>query len=142
MNKITVKKKKKNRKHLPCLISDRIFSTTNNMNFWQRLINFAFIFYSRWVVLPGVFTVHDSLARKYFGPGCPSTQSIIQNRSLLISSSLWLFQYPRPVFPNTVFVGPLHLPESTRPLSDVSLIQTFLSIYTPIYITYLYIYFF
>ncbi|XP_026676214.1 UDP-glucuronosyltransferase 2C1-like isoform X3 [Diaphorina citri] len=99
----------------PSYISEMIIGRTNKMSFYYRLEGYLYLLYARLVLAPRIFSAQDALAKKYFGSSCPSTKDMVRNRSLLLSSSMWIFEYTRPVFPNTIHVGPLHIGD-TKPL--------------------------
>ncbi|KAL1459346.1 hypothetical protein WDU94_011337 [Cyamophila willieti] len=100
----------------PSYIPEVIIGTTNTMSFWERLRSYLFFFYTKLITLRHMLQVHQKIANKYFGQDCPPIEKILQNRSLHLSSSSWIFEYARPVFPNTILVGPLHIPDTTKPL--------------------------
>lgn len=101
-------------------VSEMIIGRTNKMSFYYRLEGYLYLLYARLVLAPRIFSAQDALAKKYFGSSCPSTKDMVRNRSLLLSSSMWIFEYTRPVFPNTIHVGPLHIGD-TKPLPQVKL---------------------
>uniref|UniRef100_A0A8D9AUF6 UDP-glucuronosyltransferase n=1 Tax=Cacopsylla melanoneura TaxID=428564 RepID=A0A8D9AUF6_9HEMI len=102
----------------PSHIPEMMLPSTNVMSFWERLKGYLFFFYTRLITIPGLVQTQQKIANKYFGSNCPSVEKMVQNRSLLLSSSSWIFEYARPVFPNTIHVGPLHIPDTTKPLPE------------------------
>ncbi|KAI5709574.1 hypothetical protein M8J75_001314 [Diaphorina citri] len=91
---------------------------TNKMTFWERLQNHLFIFMMHIYLNTHVMKGQNELARKYFGhTGEPTLQQMDRNKSLLMMTNSWLYQYPRPVFPNTINVGPTHIGDP-KPLPE------------------------
>ncbi|KAI5745163.1 hypothetical protein M8J76_008776 [Diaphorina citri] len=91
---------------------------TNKMTFWERLQNHLFIFMMHIYLNTHVMKGQNELARKYFGhTGEPTLQEMDRNKSLLMMTNSWLYQYPRPVFPNTINVGPTHIGDP-KPLPE------------------------
>ncbi|KAL1453796.1 hypothetical protein WDU94_010109 [Cyamophila willieti] len=100
----------------PSYMGELFLGTTNKMSFLERFQNYLFYFYTKFIYVPAVFKRNDALVVKHFGANYPSVEKIIQNRSLLLVSSSWIFEYPRPLFPNTILVGPLHIEGTTKSL--------------------------
>uniref|UniRef100_A0A8D8X563 UDP-glucuronosyltransferase n=1 Tax=Cacopsylla melanoneura TaxID=428564 RepID=A0A8D8X563_9HEMI len=104
---------------LPCNPShmgEIMLGSTNKMNFYERVQNYMIYFYLKLVFARDLYKSNNELASKYFGPDCPPVEELAQKRSLLLTSSSWIFEYARPVFPNTILVGPLHIQDTTKPL--------------------------
>lgn len=56
-----------------------------------------------------IYPRHNALIRELFGDGLPSSYDLDRNKTLLIYSSDGIFGYPKPLTPNIVQVGPLHI---------------------------------
>lgn len=99
-------------------LSDLMLGTIDT--FWDRVRNHLFYIYVKLFEIPNIYNAQEALAKKYFGSDCPSVEHMVRNRTLLLSSSSWLFEHSRPVFPNTIHVGPLHIEGLERkPLPQV-----------------------
>ncbi|XP_017304098.2 UDP-glucuronosyltransferase 2B10-like [Diaphorina citri] len=91
---------------------------TNKMTFLERLQNYVFIFFMHFYMNRVVIQGQNELAKKYFNhTGKPTIQEMARNKSILLLTNSWLYQYPRPVFPNTINVGPTHIGD-TKPLPE------------------------
>lgn len=65
-----------------------------------------------------LFPKHDQLIKEVFGEGMPSAQQLELNKTLQIYSGNGLLSYPKPVTPNIVHIGPLHI-VPPKPLPEV-----------------------
>uniref|UniRef100_A0A8D8QFZ6 UDP-glucuronosyltransferase n=1 Tax=Cacopsylla melanoneura TaxID=428564 RepID=A0A8D8QFZ6_9HEMI len=99
----------------PSYVPDLMTGFTNKMSFLERFENYMFSLYMYIFINPKMFRIQDDLALKYFGLTSHSTIQLVQNKSLILSTTSWLYQYPRPVYPYTIIVGPTHI-GTTKPL--------------------------
>uniref|UniRef100_A0A8D8WM44 UDP-glucuronosyltransferase n=1 Tax=Cacopsylla melanoneura TaxID=428564 RepID=A0A8D8WM44_9HEMI len=99
----------------PSYVPDLMTGFTNKMSFLERFENYMFSLYMYIFINPKMFRIQDDLALKYFGLTSHSTIQLVQNKSLILSTTSWLYQYPRPVYPYTINVGPTHI-GTTKPL--------------------------
>ncbi|KAI5745672.1 hypothetical protein M8J76_013340 [Diaphorina citri] len=102
----------------PSYVPDLMIGFTNKMTFLERLQNYVFIFFMHFYMNRVVIQGQNELAKKYFNhTGKPTIQEMARNKSILLLTNSWLYQYPRPVFPNTINVGPTHIGD-TKPLPE------------------------
>lgn len=83
--------------------------TTDHMTFFERIHNIYFIivtsYYRYWIAYP----LSDQVIKKVFGEGLPSAYELDRNKSLLMYSCDPVMSYPKPLPPNVVLVGPMHI---------------------------------
>ncbi|XP_017299495.2 UDP-glucuronosyltransferase 2B31-like [Diaphorina citri] len=102
----------------PSYVPEVWMGFSDKMTFFERLQNYLFVFVTHYWIKTRVINGQTELARKYFGhTGKPSLEEMTRNRTLLLITSSWLYQFPRPVFPNTIHVGPTHIGD-TKPLPE------------------------
>ncbi|XP_022185112.2 UDP-glycosyltransferase UGT5 isoform X3 [Nilaparvata lugens] len=94
-----------NPSYIPCVSSEFVAPFT----FWQRLSNTVQTFYTsamfRYVYTPK----SDKLARQFFGDSMPPLQSLIVNYSLLLFNGHHSVNGVRPLLPNVVPIGGIHI---------------------------------
>lgn len=104
---------------IPSYIPSIIFPHDDRMTLWERFLNLyvELIFYhqSETCVKP----VNEKFYREIFGNVPYTSEELDYNRSLLLVSTDLSTGYPKPVQPNTIYVGPLHLKEP-KPLPQVN----------------------
>uniref|UniRef100_A0A8D8QFC2 UDP-glucuronosyltransferase n=1 Tax=Cacopsylla melanoneura TaxID=428564 RepID=A0A8D8QFC2_9HEMI len=98
----------------PSYVPDLAIGFTNKMSFLERAENYLFVLYMAILIRPEILKGQDDLALKYFGYA-DTTAKLAQNKSLVMLTTSWLYQYPRPVYPYTIIVGPTHI-GTTKPL--------------------------
>lgn len=89
------------------------------MSLLQRMDNLYMYLYTSYIVRPRIMNKQDLLMEKYFRTSGLSGQQLEENKTLLFLSTSWLMTYPRPIFPNMILLGPLHL-SKPKPLPQVS----------------------
>ncbi|XP_071453613.1 UDP-glucosyltransferase 2-like [Hetaerina americana] len=99
---------------LPSFVPNSFFSFADRMNFVERTINLMSVlgvnFYMNFFIYPG----HEKVARVYFGDIPPLTE-IMKRTSLILLNNHFTYNYPRPLTPNMIEVGGIHL-KSPNPL--------------------------
>jgi hypothetical protein len=92
--------------YLPQISSDY----GDRMNFWQRTLNTLSEIYLK---LGRVFYVtpqHGAILRKYFNSSnIPSISVLQKSTALLFFNQLFSIGYPKPLTPNTVETGGIHI---------------------------------
>jgi glucuronosyltransferase len=92
--------------YLPQLLSDY----GDRMNFWQRTFNTISEIYIRLGRIFYVIPKHDAILRKYFNSSnFPSISVLEKSTALLLINQHFSTWYPRPLMPNTVEVGGIHI---------------------------------
>lgn len=86
-------------------------------NFVQRMTNVYDYLYSH-VVFRWVDREATAIGRKYFGPDVPDADSVMRNTSLVFVNGHYTVDLPRPLLPNFVDIGGIHLVEP-KPLPKV-----------------------
>lgn len=78
-------------------------------------VRFEYLYYKAWKTLEDY---EDKLLRENYGPNAPTVNELRNNIDLLLVNSHPIFCNNRPVPPNTVYVGPLHL-QPLKPIPEV-----------------------
>jgi len=92
--------------YLPHLFSDY----GDRMNFWQRTLNTLSEIYMKLGRVFYVIPQHDSILRKYFNSSkLPLISVLEKSTALLLINQHFSIGYPRPLTPNTVEVGGIHI---------------------------------
>jgi glucuronosyltransferase len=88
---------------ISCDYSDR-------MNFWQRTLNTLSEIYMKLGRIFYVIPQHDAILWKYFNPrNIPSISVSEKSTSLLLINQHFSIGHPRPLMPNTVEIGGIHI---------------------------------
>ncbi|XP_047098402.1 UDP-glycosyltransferase UGT5-like [Schistocerca piceifrons] len=91
-------------------VAEPFLSYTDRMPFWQRLHNAAFATYARLVRRLYYAPRQDALVRRHVaGPSLPSVLDIERNTSLLFLNSHPSLHFPRPLAPNVIEIGGMHV---------------------------------
>jgi glucuronosyltransferase len=91
------------------------------MNFWQRTLNTLSEMYMKLGRIFYVIPQHDAILRKYFNSNnIPSISVLEKSTSLLLINQHFSIVYPRPLMPNTVEIGGIHI-NPPKKLSAVSI---------------------
>jgi glucuronosyltransferase len=94
---------------------------SHDMSFVQRFINtvtyYTLDIMRRVILLP----VANEAAREFFGPDTPSIIELERNASLVLLNTHVSMNYPRPLQPNFIEVGGMHIKPNTEPLPKVSM---------------------
>lgn len=96
---------------LPSYIPSIFFPHSHKMSFTERLINFSINIYCQYIKWRYLDSLHEELIRKYFGNLKHSAHDFEKNVSMMIVSADLATGYPRPLHPNTIYVGPMHVGE-------------------------------
>ena len=91
------------------------------MNFWQRTLNTLSEIYMKLGRVLYVIPQHDAILRKYFNStNSPSIYVLESKTALLMINQHFSIGYPRPLMPNTVEVGGIHITPPMK-LNSVSM---------------------
>lgn len=112
----------------PSYIPATLAGFSQKMNFVERLMNVVSNAYSLVVYEKYSQDVFNKIVPKFYGPGMPKLQDAIKNTSLMFFYSHYSYSGVRPLVPNSVEVGGMHIKES-RPLPEVSTNQSILLFY-------------
>jgi hypothetical protein len=92
--------------YLPQLFSDYC----DRMTFWQRTLNTLSEIYIKLGRIVYAIPQHDAILRKYFNSSnIPSISVLEKSTALLLINQHFSIGYPRPLTPNTVEVGGIHI---------------------------------
>ena len=92
--------------YLPQLFGDY----GDRMNFWQRTINTLSEIYLKLGRIFYVILQHDAILRKYFNSSnIPSISVLEKSTALLLLNQHFSIGHPRPLTPNTVEIGGIHI---------------------------------
>ncbi|XP_035731371.1 UDP-glucuronosyltransferase 2B7-like [Vespa mandarinia] len=75
---------------------------------WIHIQNILFDFWNDWY--------HRVPAEKLFGSDLPKFKDIAKKQSILLVNTHWSLHGSRPLLPNVIEIGGVHLPSSTKPL--------------------------
>lgn len=67
-----------------------------------------------------------AIGRKYFGPDVPDADTLMKNSSLVFINGHFSVDLPKPLLPNFVEIGGIHLSQP-KPLSQVNKKKIFIS---------------
>ncbi|XP_032584974.1 UDP-glycosyltransferase UGT5-like [Drosophila mojavensis] len=105
----------------PSYISALFLGQSENMSFSGRLGNWLTTHTLNWLYSLFNVPAADALLRERFGPGIPSTGELVKNTSLMLINQHFSFSGAKPLPPNVIEVGGLHL-RAAKPL-DAALQQ-------------------
>lgn len=106
---------------IPSYITSPVLPFGDRMTFWERLVNAFFELYFDYMIEYKVRPINEKYKELLFGGYVFSKlRDIEYNTSLHIITTDFLTGYPRPVHPNTIYVGPLHIGLPQEPLESVS----------------------
>nr|QVG59857.1 UDP-glucuronosyltransferase [Nilaparvata lugens] len=94
---------------LPSYIPSLILPHEHRMSFTERMANFLMHCYMEYTRIRYLDPLNERMLTRYFGAVKHTAYELERNVSLVIASADLATGYPRPVNPNTVFVGPLHI---------------------------------
>jgi glucuronosyltransferase len=93
----------------------------NRMNFWQRTLNTLSETYMKLGRIFYAIPKHDAILRKYFNSSnIPSISVLEKSTALLLINQHFSTGYPRPLAPNCVEVGGIHI-KPPKKLNAVSM---------------------
>ena len=95
------------------------YGFTDEMNFWERVINFLGMIYFQTVLKFYYYPIAEGFYRHYINPNAPSVKEIEKNASLMLVNSHINFIPPRPMMADIIEVGGMHL-KDPNPLPKVS----------------------
>jgi len=103
--------------YLPHIYSDY----GDRMNFWQRTLNTLSEIYMKLGRIFYVIPQHDAILRKYFNSSnIPSISVLEKSTALLMINQHFSTGYPRPLMPNAVEIGGIHI-NPPKKLNNVSM---------------------
>ncbi|XP_071454150.1 UDP-glucosyltransferase 2-like [Hetaerina americana] len=98
----------------PSFVPNTYLSLSNRMNFAERTVNFvsllAINLYTQFFMYPR----YEKIAREHFGD-VPNVSQLHRRTSLILLNNDFTYNYPRPLTPNIIEVGGLHI-KSPSPL--------------------------
>jgi glucuronosyltransferase len=93
----------------------------DKMNFWERMLNALSEVYIKLGRIFYVIPQHDAIIRKNFNStNIPSISVLEKTTALLFINQHFSIGYPRPLMPNTVEIGGIHI-TPPRKLNSVSI---------------------
>nr|XP_008191746.2 PREDICTED: UDP-glucuronosyltransferase 2B15-like [Tribolium castaneum] len=94
----------------PAYIQSYLSRSSAKMKLYERIENTIY-----WIMTRFWFSFFsgrsDRLVKKFFGPTTPSLENLIRNTSLVLVNSHFSMQQARPLVPNFIEVGGLHIRE-------------------------------
>jgi len=102
----------------PSYIPHHFLAHTDRMSFSERIANTVYEVSVKWAYHFLMDMPTQRIARRYFGDSLPPLADIARNTSLLLLNSHFSMNQPRPLVPQIVEVGGLHL-SPPAPLPEV-----------------------
>jgi glucuronosyltransferase len=102
----------------PSYIPHHFLPHSDRMSFSERLLNAVCQVSVQWAYHFLMDTPTERIARRYFGDSLPPLADIARNTSLLLLNTHFSMNQPRPLVPQIIEVGGLHLP-LPKPLPEV-----------------------
>lgn len=93
----------------PSYIPHHFLAHTDRMSFSERIANTAYQASAKWAYHFLMDMPTQRIARRYFGDSLPPLADIARNTSLLLLNTHFSMNQPRPLVPQIVEVGGLHL---------------------------------
>jgi glucuronosyltransferase len=105
-------------------IPDPMQNFSDRMNFWQRILNTLGITYQKVSRYLCHLPKQQAILEKYFSDYAPlpSISDLDSSTSLLLVNGHFSISYPRPLMPNIVEVGGMHV-KPAKKLPEVSIIR-------------------
>ncbi|XP_022230648.1 UDP-glycosyltransferase UGT5 [Drosophila obscura] len=100
---------------IPSYISALFMGQSQEMSFAGRLGNWITVHSINMLYRMFSYSAADALVRQKFGPGLPSTQVMVRNTSLMLLNQHFSLSGPKPLPPNIIEVGGVHL-QPAKPL--------------------------
>ncbi|XP_075218155.1 UDP-glycosyltransferase UGT5-like [Lycorma delicatula] len=96
---------------LPSYIPFPFLPYRDKMTFWERSYNLYLTIYCHYILEYNLKPMHENHIQ-HFGNIKHTAEELEYSKSLLIVSSDLAIGYPKPVQPNTIYVGPMHITKS------------------------------
>ncbi|KAK3915620.1 UDP-glucosyltransferase 2 [Frankliniella fusca] len=96
---------------------------TSAMSLWQRLINACTAVYVNYLHKIIMQEPSEAVVKEFFGPDMPPISEMIKNTSLLLLNRHMSIHAARPVPPNVLHVGGLHIKPSVEETLDPELLR-------------------
>lgn len=109
----------------PSYIPATLAGLPPKMNFVERFMNVLANLYSLFAYEKYSQQVFNEMVYKFYGPGMPLLQDAIKNTSLMFFYSFFAYSAVRPLVPNAIEVGGLHIKQS-QPLPEVRIFGEFI----------------
>lgn len=106
---------------IPSYITTLFLPKNYPMSIWDRMENLYTELYFNYIYEIQVLPLLQKHMHENFGNVHRNIRELKYNKSLLIVSADLAASYPKPIQPNTVYVGPLHIQETQKPLPSVSI---------------------
>jgi glucuronosyltransferase len=106
-------------------VPDVMQAFTDRMNFWQRILNTLGITYQKLSRHLDHLPRQQAILEKYFSDYAPlpSISELDSSTSLILVNGHFSISYPKPLMPNIVAVGGIHV-KPAKKLPEVSIIVT------------------
>ncbi|XP_034240866.1 UDP-glucuronosyltransferase 2B15-like isoform X2 [Thrips palmi] len=93
----------------PAYINNVFTDLSGPMTLWQRFCNTASTLWINYLFKAHLQDASDEVVREFFGPGVPPLHQLVKNTSLILLNRHVSIHAARPVVPNLVHVGGLHI---------------------------------
>jgi glucuronosyltransferase len=106
----------------PSYMPNYLVSYSSHMTFSERLYNFVINMITITSYQYSYIPKQEAIARKYFKEDLPSFQDIWKNFSIILVNTLVGLDDPRPLLPNVIPIGGMHVEKQPKPLPKVLII--------------------
>lgn len=106
----------------PAYIPNLFLDLSHRMSFLQRVENTVLLVVHKLMYSMTMRKTGNELSKKYLGVDILSDMDMEYNSSLFLSNTHFSFTYPRPLPPNVIEVGGIHIAKQ-KPLPKVSILQ-------------------
>ncbi|PSN39981.1 hypothetical protein C0J52_20368, partial [Blattella germanica] len=100
----------------PSYVPSLLFPFSDSMSFLERLQNTFFLFYARYMVYTVLYPENEKVMRKHFGTAPPSIIEAMNNKSLFLVGTSWMFNYPLALPPSAVTFHNANIKTALDPL--------------------------
>nr|QVG59860.1 UDP-glucuronosyltransferase [Nilaparvata lugens] len=101
---------------IPSYIPSVLLPNEHRMTFVERVNNFLINAYYHYVKIRYMDPLQEIYIKRYFGNVKHTAYEMERNISLMLISSDLASSYPKPIHPNTIYVGPTHIEKNFPPL--------------------------
>jgi glucuronosyltransferase len=107
----------------PSYMPNYLLPYTSHMSFSERIVNFVIHIITTSLYQYSYIPKQEAIARKYFKEDLPSFMDIWKNFSVILANTLVGLDDPRPLLPNVIPIGGMHIKDQPDPLPKVMIIR-------------------
>jgi glucuronosyltransferase len=106
----------------PSYMPSSLSTYASHMTFSERFYNFVIHMFTITVYQYSYIPKQEAIARKYFKEELPSFLDISKNFSIILVNTMVGLDDPRPLLPNVIPIGGMHIEDQPKPLPKVLII--------------------